>query len=177
MSEDLYEKLLNAAFRFVSYRPRSEKEIRDFLQKKLKSWKTYAPTMVDRVIARMAEYGHVDDAKFAQWWLTQRANFRPKGSRVLALELKQHGVAREVVETVLAGQKSDLGPYNELEAAHQAIKHKIAIWKAIPSQERQKKVYGFLGRRGFSADTIRRIIDEAAENRYNTEEEKNVFED
>ncbi len=168
MDETTYEKLLNAAFRFVSYRPRSEKEIRDFLQKKLKTWKTYAPTMVDNVIARMAEYGHVDDKKFAQWWMEQRNSFRPKGARLIALELRQKGVAREVIEAVLTARNGDLESYNELGSAKKAAARKLALWSRLAPLERAKKLTDFLGRRGFSSPVIRRVIDESAGTKYNS---------
>ena len=168
MNETAYEKLLNAAFRFVSFRPRSEKELRGFLAKKLKAWNTYAPTMVDTVIARMVEYGHVDDAKFAQWWVEQRMAFRPKGVRLLVLELRKKGISKEVAESVLTLPKGDLEPYNELESAKKAVERKIALWSRLSPKERITKLSGFLGRRGFSSATIRHLIDEAGYSRYNT---------
>lgn len=163
---DLYEKLLSSGFRFVSYRPRSEKEVRDFLQKKLKTWKVAGQVTVKKVMDRLVEYGHIDDAKFAAWWIEQRGTFRPKGRRVLIQELRQKGVGGEGI----------LESYNELEAAKQAIARKMPDWQQLPLLERKMKLYSFLGRRGFTSSTIHRVIDEQAQKSYNANEEKNVVE-
>ncbi len=147
-----YEKLLQAAIRFVSYRPRSEKEIRDFLKKKLKKWKVFGAAAVDKVIARLTELGYVDDAKFAAWWVEQRQTFNPKGKRLIAHELKAKGVGLDDVNIAV----------DEVEAARQAVQKKLSLWEKLPSLEQKKKIYAFLGRRGFDGETIGSIIDEIA---------------
>jgi len=171
VNQDLYEKLLNASFRFISYRPRSEKEICDFLQKKLKTWKIAGRQTFGKVMDRLRELGYVDDTKFVQWWIEQRSNFRQKGKCLLIQELRQKGVPQTVIEEVWEAQNTNLEPYNELEAAKRAVVKKLAIWRHLPPLERKKKLYGFLGRRGFSASIIHRVIDELVEKSYNTDEE------
>ncbi len=176
MHQDLYESLLNAAFRFVSYRPRSEKEIRDFLHKKLKAWKVAGESTVKKVMERMVEYGHVDDAKFVRWWVAQRASFRPKGKRLLIQELRQKGISQEAVEAVLVAQKGTLEAYNELGGAKQAIARKVVLWGKLPPLERKRKLFAYLARRGFSSDVARRVVDESFGKRYNTSEDQGIFE-
>ncbi len=171
MNQDLYEKLLNASFRFVSYRPRSEKEICDFLQKKLKMWKTVGRQTLEKVIKRLGELEYIDDRKFVQWWIEQRSNFRQKGKRLLVLELHQKGVPQRVIDEAWEAQNTNLEPYSELEAAKGAITKKVAVWQHFPPLERKKKLYGFLGRRGFSSSIIHQVIDELVEKSYNTDEE------
>lgn len=128
MSNPYYEKLVNAALRFVSFRPRSEKELREFLQKKPNH------EDVEKVMERMRELGYVDDKKFAQWWVEQRSAFRPKGKRVILYELRKKGV---IVEFSL----------DEYALAKKAM------------ARNPKNVYSFLSSRGFSSETIRRVID------------------
>lgn len=142
MDNPYYEKLVNAALRFVSYRPRSEKELFDFLANKLVKWKISGDVLVSRVIARMGELGYVDDEKFARWWVDQRTSFRAKGNRLIELELTQKGVAREAIRMALEGR-------NSLEAARRAVGKKRF--------ESPQKLYEYLARRGFDADTIKRV--------------------
>ncbi len=153
MEDDLYLKLLNNGFRFVSYRPRSEKETRDFLEKKLKRRKMYAPNVVDKVINRLYELGYLDDDKFVEWWINERATHRQKGKKVVLLELKAKGISRELLENATGFQ-------SELEMAKKALTNKIKLYAKLSNLERKKKIYGFLGRRGFSGETIDHIIDE-----------------
>ena len=139
-----YERLLGASIRFVSYRPRSEKEIRNFLQKKLTRWKIFGGTVVQKVADRLAELGYLDDAKFAAWWVEQRQTFKPKGKRLIMQELKAKGVG---VEDVYIAQ-------DEIEAARRAVQKKLTLWEKLSTLDRKKKLSNFLTRRGFAYDTI-----------------------
>ncbi|MBI3576443.1 RecX family transcriptional regulator [Candidatus Gottesmanbacteria bacterium] len=155
---DPYPKLLNAAFRFVSYRPRSQKEIRDFLEKKLKKYKLYAPTVIGKIMDRLKELGYVDDTKFAAWWVEQRSLHRPKGKRLLVEELRRKGI---FTQTIILDERL-------LAAA--AAKKKLPRWKLLSPLEKKKKMYDFLGRRGFSFEVIRTVVDEVLGKIYTGEE-------
>lgn len=176
MDGTLYEKLINASFRFVSFRPRSEKELKDFLQKKMLKWKVVGRRSLATVLERLRQLGYLDDYKFALWWIEQRRKFKPKGRRQIMLELRQKGVNPQVIEGVLQSE-TDAGSVDshsrasspEIIDAQNAIAKKIAIWKEFPAVMRKKKIYDFLARRGFSTRTIFHVIDELGQKDYNTD--------
>jgi regulatory protein len=153
MDNPYYEKLVNAAIRFVSFRPRSQKELSDFLGKKLTRWKVSGAGLIAKVIGRMEELGYVDDVKFAEWWVDQRTAFKPKGNRYIQMELRGKGVPDAVIASVLASR----GSVSLLEAARQAIAKKMPLWAKLPSMERKKKIYEYLARRGFDSSTISKL--------------------
>lgn len=163
MENFYYEKLVNIGIRFVSYRPRSEKEFRDFLGKKLTKWKVSGSVLLDRVIARLAEIGYVDDEKFAAWWVEQRTTFRPKGPKVIQGELAQKGVSRSIIASVVGSEAA--GSLEE--GARRLIAKKMVLWAKLPILEQKKKIYGYLGARGFGGDTIARVIDGIRQKEYN----------
>jgi len=156
MDNPYYERLVNAAIRFVSFRPRSQKELSDFLNKKLTRWKVSGAGLLAKVIGRMGELGYVDDVKFAEWWVDQRTTFKPKGNRYIYMELKAKGVPEAVIASVLASR----GSQSLLDAARQAVAKKMPIWVKLPILERKKKLYDYLGRRGFDFEIVRKLIDE-----------------
>lgn len=158
MEVSTYEKLLQASFHFISYRPRSEKEIRDFLKKKLSRWKTAATATVPKVLERLREYGYLDDTKFAQWWVDQRRSFRPKGTIALTRELGMKGIQRDVIAKLLPKTNN-----NELFDAQKLIAKKQIQWSKLPKPEQKKKIWQYLRARGFSAQTISRIVDLGAD--------------
>lgn len=158
MDNPYYEKLVNAALRFVSFRPRSEKELTDFLTKKLTKWNVSGGVLIQKVVSRMRELGYVDDRAFVSWWITQRCAFRPKGKRALVGELMKKGISKEMIET---------NSFDEDESAKKAIQKKIVLWAKLPIIEQKKKLYAFLAARGFSSETINRIIDGLGEKAYN----------
>jgi len=151
MDNPYYERLINASLRFVSYRPRSEKEFTDFLGKKLARWNVSGDVLIKKVISRMRELGYVDDRKFVTWWVEQRSAFRPKGKRALVSELLRKGISRTLIAQT---------PFDEPEGAQKAIRKKLVLWERMPVIEQKKKVYTFLAQRGFSGSTIAKIIDE-----------------
>ncbi len=163
MDNPYYERLINAAIRYVSFRPRSKKELTDFLNKKLTRYgaaqralpggKVYGTGLLAKVISRMEELGYADDEKFAAWWVSQRTEFKPKGNRYIQMELRGKGVPDAVIASVLASR----GSVSLLEAARQAVAKKMPIWAKLPTLERKKKLYEYLARRGFDSDTISRV--------------------
>lgn len=157
--DDLYEKLIQSALRFVSFRPRSQKEIRDFLAKKLARRHTTAPLILQKVLDRLDELGYIDDERFAFWWVEQRDHFRPKGRRLLEIELAKKGMSGEIIDQVLNRTRKGEGK-TEKERAIQAVGKKLALWQRLPVLERKKKLYDFLMRRGFASETAFAVIDE-----------------
>lgn len=155
MDETLYEKLLASALSFVSYRPRSEREIRTFLEKKLRMWKVAGKATVNKVVSRLGDYGYLDDKKFVLWWAEQRRTFRPKSVNLVRQELLQKGVAGELLDQLLT-----VSPEDELDQARKILRKRLPVWSKLPLLATKKKIYAFLGQRGFSMGVIRRLIDE-----------------
>lgn len=118
------------------------------MTKKLQKYKISDSTLLERVITRLRELDYVNDEKFAAWWVDQRQSHKPKGTRFLTQELKAKGVTVEIKQS------------DEVGLARQALAKKLDRWQALPKLEQKKKIYGFLGRRGFDSEVIRHVIDE-----------------
>lgn len=154
--DDVYQRFLNAAYHFISFRPRSEKEIREFLQKKRKKLGQTTEVIFQRVLDRLRELGYLDDEKFVRWWIDQRQLHRPKGMRFIVAELRGKGIAQDVIDAVIT-QESE---HSELDGARSIVNKKMKQWKTLPIPEKKKKIYEHLARRGFTSELIRHIIDE-----------------
>ncbi len=148
---DLRDKGYDKAIRFLSFRPRSQAEISRYLQDK-----GYEPEVVEDIIQRLIDKKYLDDETFAQFWLENRSQFKPRGSRALRYELRQKGIDDQVIKTTL----SDL---DEEELAWAAVQGKLRIWHHLPPDALQKKVMGFLSRRGFGYDVVRTIVERIKE--------------
>ena len=158
-----YAALFNRALHFLSYRPRSEKEVRDFLKRitKRESDSIHA-VVVESVMSKLAEIGQVDDLAFAKWFVESRLRARPKGVRLLKMELAQKGVDREVVDeavSIVQKEQGHEGNIDEVELAYRAVAKKAPGWQKLDARRFREKVTGFLGRRGFDWDTIKAVID------------------
>jgi regulatory protein len=151
--DDLYQKYLESAVHYISFRMRSEKEVRDNLVKKKAS-----PEIVERVIAWLKEQRFVDDAEFARLWIESRARSKPKSLKLITLELQQKGVAKDIIHAVSNDPETQSG--SDKERARKLAVKKLPKYKHLPKQEIYQKLGGVLARNGFPWEIIKASIDE-----------------
>ena len=156
-AQDDVEVALQRALNFLSYRPRSEKEVRQNLKKH-----KYHEGVIDEIIDRLKRGGLVNDATFADLWVENRSEFRPRGERMLRAELRLKGIPDEIISGVV----EDL---DETSLAAKAAKKKARRYRDLEWEEFRKKLYGFLARRGFHygiiSDVVTKVWEELAEER------------
>jgi len=145
-AKDKEEIALQKAVKFLSYRPRSEDEVR----KNLKKHK-FQEGIIEKVIDRMRRGGLVNDVNFAELWVENRSEFRPRGSRLLRVELRKKGIPDDVIENATKDLTED-------ELAFRAASKQARKYKKLEWQEFRKKMNGFLARRGFDYGIISNVI-------------------
>lgn len=145
-----FQKLFNKALKFIGIRPRSKQEILTYLKKK----SPRNQKLINEIFKELKVLGLVNDKDFVNWWIEQRITFRPKGKKALILELKQKGIERELIENALQ-EKLD-----EAVLAKKLVEKKWKIFKKLSEWEQKQKLSAFLGRRGFSWETIKKVLDE-----------------
>jgi regulatory protein len=139
------EKATAAALTFVSYRPRSEREVRDRLRRK-----AYEPAAIDYAIEKMRGWRYLDDTAFAEFWVENRAEHAPRGKRALQSELRAKGVDREVVERVL--DETDL---DEQSAALDIARKRLRSLASYDEETQRRRLAAFLARRGYGWDVVK----------------------
>jgi regulatory protein len=155
---ELYEKYLNLAYRFLSIRNRSEKEMRDYLVKR-----KAADEVIEKIITSLKEHKFLNDEVFARSWVLSRARLKPKGKVLLKIELRQKGITDDVIQKVLSEVQDEIP--DELSQAKNLIVRRMERMHEAPREEIYSKVGGFLARRGFSWDIVKKAIDDTLENR------------
>jgi regulatory protein len=159
---DDFEKYLNKAFHFLSFRPRSIKEVRDSLLKKKAS-----PEIIERVIASLKEHKFLNDEDFARWFVENRLRFNPKGIRIIKMELKQKGIAAEIIDEAIdslsKNEDESSVPSNDLESAKILVEKKLPKYVGLEKQIIYQKLGAYLARRGFDWGVIKKSIDDALE--------------
>lgn len=133
-----YQRGLN----FLSYRPRSQAEI----IRNLRKHKT-PEDQIEIIIERLVTKKLVDDENFAQLWVENRSDFRPRGAYALRMELRQKGISESIIDKTLEG-------INEDKLAHQAAKKRAERYKDLEWVDFRKKLSGFLSRRGFRYEVV-----------------------
>jgi regulatory protein len=141
---------MSRALNFLGYRARSEKEVRDRLRRY-----GHGEETVEGVVVRLEELGYLDDEDFAR--LVVREKARRYGPRRVSAELRRTGVdaelARGVVEEEFAGR-------SEIEQARSVAARR---YNRGGSDAEARRVYGFLVRRGYSAEVCAEVAREYRE--------------
>jgi regulatory protein len=149
IKEDEFIKFYDRVLKFLSYRPRSEKEIQDWFKRKKVGSETQK--LIEKKLRR---YHYLNDQEFTRWWIEQRMTFRPFGKRRLSLELRQKGISKEIIEEQLDSLKNE-----ELsQLAEKVAKKKLKVLENLPYFEARQKLTAFLARRGFRWEIIKEVV-------------------
>jgi len=136
---------LQLALRYLSYRPRSELEVKNYLRQK-----GCEPEVTNGVIARLRSLNYLDDLSFARIWARSRLESRGYGPRRVEQELRIKGIAAEVIRQTL---QQSLQQTSEQESAKKLLTKRFggASWQDAKTQRR---AVALLLRRGFSSKVI-----------------------
>ena len=167
-----YGKLYQRTLEWVLVRPRSVRETRDYLSKKLKTSssdsllrarrygaQSLVPLPVGRVqssedilelseniIQKLLDKKYLDDYKFAEWYVENRFVKKGISKKRLKMELMKKGVAREIVDEVIDDRDDE-----------EEIRKVIAKKRSKYDDE---KLMGYLVRQGFSYDLVKQVLSE-----------------
>lgn len=134
-----------SAVRQLAVRPRSTREIEDALRRK-----GFDAASIASAVARLQQEGLLDDAEFARYWAENRSEFRPRSAGAIRYELRRKGIGGEEIDAAV----EDL---DDEAAAWEALARKAESWRRLEAADAERKAHGFLARRGFSHETVRRV--------------------
>lgn len=149
--EDQVEKAFNRALHFLSFRMRSEFEVK----RKLMDLE-YGEAIVLEAIVKLRRLGFLDDQSFSEALLRTQKNASSKGPKAIQQELQKKGIGKEMQEQVLE-------EYSEEEqfavAKRLAEKAALSNRSVAPAQLKQK-IQNALARKGFSFSLISSVLEE-----------------
>ena len=139
------QKALGRALNLISYRQRTEAELRRRLSEKA------APDVVDIAVERLKEQGLIDDAKYAREWSDSRSRRSPRSSRLIIRELVSKGVAPSLAE-------SSVEELDDEDTALDAASRFARRLSDTDYEQFHRRLWGHLQRRGYGAGVSRRVI-------------------
>jgi regulatory protein len=149
-----FQKTFNNILNFATLRPRSEKEVFNWLKRK-----KIPEVMHKRLFNRLNHLDLLDDMKFSMWWIEQRNTFRPRGKRALTMELRQKGIDSNIIKKALEDSEVD-----EEKIAKRLLQKNEYKWKKHDQMKQKEKAFAFLARKGFSYDIIKNVVQYWQEN-------------
>ena len=140
---NLFKSCYDAALHYLSYRPRSENEVKQRLRRR-----GFKDKVVGDVIFKLKERRLIDDVAFSEYWRNNRLSFSPRSGRLIKLELRQKGVAAETANEVI----KDLDDENYV---YEAGLRKARRLSSSDYDDFRRRLYGYLRRRGFNYGTVK----------------------
>ena len=146
----------NAAYRLLTYRPRSRAELAEKLQDR-----EFDDAVIEAVFVDLVRLGYVNDRQFAEQWASGRVRLRGFGRRRIEHELKTKGVDPDVMTEAL---NQVFNVDTETETAQKEAGKKLKTMKAIDRETKRRRLAGFLERKGFTYEVIRNIVKDIDKN-------------
>lgn len=144
-NSDHFRRCLKAAVHYLSYRLRSESELRERLHQRGFDTETR-----EAVIAQLKEQGLVDDMAFAQFWRDNRESFNPRSQWLTRLELRQKGVAQDIIGKIVIDDE---------DSAYRAALNKAHRLSRSDYQSFRQRLGTYLRRHGFGYEVINHTVE------------------
>ena len=142
-----YQRGYDAAARYLSYRPRSEYEMRRQLAKH-----RFDEDCIEAILSKLKEQGLVDDSAFAKFWKENRQSFSPRSQWLTRLELKQKGVPNEIIDQAVS-------TIDDADNAYRAATSRVRSLTMSDYHSFRHRLGEYLRRRGFGYGVISRTIE------------------
>lgn len=140
------------ALKQLESRQRTEEELRRALARR-----NTPHDVIDEIITRFTDVGLIDDRAFASALASTRVEVQRRGAARIRQELRDKGVAQDVIEETIQGIDED----DQLEAALTFARKRASTMRRLQAHVARRRLYGALARRGFSADVVRKAVEAA----------------
>jgi regulatory protein len=150
----------------LAARARSATELRRLLVRKGEP-----AVHVDAAIQRLQSQGYLDDAEFARQFARSKVMGAGHARFRLRQELARRGVARDIADAAIDEVLTDES-VDESAIVSELARKKLRSLASADAPTRRRRLYGFLSRRGYDPDAIRRALDEVLD--ASTQDDANV---
>lgn len=147
--EDHLHRAYIVAIHYLSYRMRTENEIKSHLRKK-----DFSKEVIDEVISRLYKEKLLDDEQFAISFVNDRINRSTKGPLIVARELLEKGISKDHIHIALGIYSREKQKEIALRWAEKEIKKK----SKHPLKRRKQRLSMNLLRRGFEKVVVEEVI-------------------
>jgi len=142
-----FQRCHNTATHYLAYRHRSEHEMRQRLLRR-----SFSDDIVEAVLKRLKEQGLLDDMAFARFWRDNRQSFSPRSQRLVRLELKQKGVAGDIIDRTVS-------TISDGDNAHRVATNKARHLSLSDYETFRRRLGEYLKRRGFDYGVIKETME------------------
>lgn len=169
INESAFGKAYERALNYVMIRPRSEREINEYLTRtflypkpkmyqdkegqrhiiKVEVNKEQTKAMIERTVGRLQSKGYINDESFAQSWVNSRQLTKKSSKRKMEQELRSKGVSSDIIATMLQSEDID---------EQQNLKDLIVKKQRLSKYKDSIKLTQYLLRQGYNYEDIKNAL-------------------
>jgi len=154
-SDENISSFFDKVLKFLSFRPRSEFEINEYMLRK--GWDEETRK---KIMEKLKNLQLIDDEAFARQWLASRTHFRPEGRSLVKKELRKKGIKREIIDQLLQDER---GSATEEMLAEKYARKKMERLKSLPVLVAKRRLFSALLMRGFDNEIAKTVVDKLLE--------------
>jgi regulatory protein len=144
--DEVRARAFQRAVKLLAAKPRSIAELRERLAERCSS-----KTVIETVIARLREYGYLDDERYALGYASSKVRQQPIGRRRLELSLARRKVDRAVADEAL---NQVFAETPEQELLDRAIEKRVRLRGRPKTRAEAKSLFDHLLRQGFPFELV-----------------------
>jgi regulatory protein len=144
--EQLRARTFQRAAKLLAAKPRSIAELRERLAERCSN-----KAIVETVIARLREYGYLDDERYALTYASSKVRQQPVGRRRLQQSLVMKQVDRKVADEALDQVFAET---SEEDLIDQAIAKRVRLRGRPKTRAEAKSLFDYLLRQGFPFELV-----------------------
>jgi regulatory protein len=144
--DEMRARAFQRAVKLLAAKPRSIEELRERLAERCSS-----KTIVETVIARLREYGYLDDERYALGYASSKVRQQPIGRRRLEMSLAKKKVARSVADEAL---NQVFAETSEEELLDRALAKRVRLRGRPKTRAEAKSLFDHLLRQGFPFELV-----------------------
>lgn len=144
--EQIRARAFQRAVKLLAAKPRSIEELRERLAERCSS-----KSVIETVIARLREYGYLDDERYALGYASSKLRQQPIGRRRLELSLAKKKVDRTVADEAL---NQVFAETSEADLLDRALAKRIRLRGRPKTRAEAKSLFDHLLRQGFPFELV-----------------------
>lgn len=140
------------AYKFLSYKPRSIKEVKNKL-----TYKKISKSSVEKIIDHLKKYDFVNDEVYAKMYLNEKISKKGMGKSMVQFKMIDKGIDKEMISKVI---EENYPEEKQIESGKKLLEKYLKKKSKIEDKlELKKKCYQYLFSRGYSYPVISQILN------------------
>lgn len=149
LSSEEVGKVRQTALRYLSYKPRTVREVEQYLQEK-----EFATEYIEQVITDFQALGYLNDRQYALSWVEERRTHKGHGKIRLRQEMLKKGIAEKWINEALSYTDED----EERQQAMKVAERRYLRIYRDPWSKVERRLGQYLLRQGYSAEVVYPIL-------------------